>query len=75
MTDYEPYVADPAEPAPRQALQGLRPWLIAAIVALLLAGLTLPLWQRAAEQDPSLEVPQEELEDFDPTVPTAPTDP
>ena len=60
MTDYEPYVAEPAEPAPRRRLAGAAPvvWSLAVVVALACLA-TLFLTGRGQE-DPALSVPSEQ---------------
>lgn len=56
-TVHEPYVADPAEPAPRPRLARLRPALATLVVLLLVAaGVTL-YWTGRGEEDPALQAP------------------
>ena len=58
LTDFEPYVTDPAERPPRPWLAGLTPLVIWIMVAvLLLAGARLLLSAQA--EDPSLQAPTE----------------
>ena len=61
MTDYEPYVSDPAEAPPRERLARMRPTLawLAGIVLILALAFT---WvQGAGSEDPSLNVPADQL--------------
>jgi hypothetical protein len=61
-TDYEPYVAEPAEPARPQTLARLRTW-IAWLAALVLVAALAFLWADGrGEEDPSLQIPAEQLE-------------
>lgn len=54
---YDPYVADPAEPAPPRPLARWQPLIVTvAAVVLLIAGATLFL-QGRGEEDPALTVP------------------
>jgi hypothetical protein len=57
VTDYEPYVADPAEPAPLARYPGLRPLAGTLAIVVLLAALVLLVLKDRALQDPSLDVP------------------
>jgi hypothetical protein len=66
MTDYEPYVADPAEPKPRPRLARFRPLVVILIVALIAGALFFMFIRDRAEQDPSLEVPVEDLQEVEP---------
>ena len=61
MSDhYEPYVKDPAEPAPRRRLARLQPWIAAlAVLVILVAAGTLYFVGRG-EEDPALTVPASE---------------
>ncbi len=70
VTDYEPYVADPAEPGPRRALHRVRPMIVTGIAATLLAAAAFLFISDRAEQDPSLQSPAEEQ-----SVPAMPEDP
>ena len=60
MTDYEPYVAEPAEPPARRRLAGAAPmvWTLAFVILLTCAA-TLFLAGRGQE-DPALSVPSEQ---------------
>lgn len=57
---YEPYVADPAEPAGRPVLERWRPlaWF-ALVLILLIAGSSLYLEGRG-EEDPALQFPAQD---------------
>lgn len=69
MTDYEPYVAEPAEPAPREQLARLRP-LLAWMAALIVVAALAFVWVRnSGSEDPSLDVPADQL--TDPAAPPA----
>lgn len=69
MTDFDPYVADPAEPAPRERLARWRP-LLAWLAALLIVAAMVFVWVRnSGSEDPSLDVPVDQL------TPAAPADP
>lgn len=61
VTDYEPYVAEPREPAPTQPrarLGGAVSWSAVLVIALAV----LTLWLRGqGQEDPSLQVPQDRL--------------
>ena len=59
-TDYEPYVADPAEPPARRRLARLAPALWIVIVLVLLIGTTAVYWTGRGQEDPALTVPQSE---------------
>jgi hypothetical protein len=56
-TDYEPYVADPAEPPARRRLARLAPAVWVVLLAVLLAGLTSVYWIGRGQEDPALTVP------------------
>lgn len=56
VTDFEPFVADPAEPPPPQRLQRLSGTL-AGIIVLLLLGVVVVTVLRAQRQDPALQGP------------------
>jgi hypothetical protein len=71
VTDFEPYVSDPVEPAPRAALQRSRPTIVTGIVATILAAAAFLVLADRAEQDPSLEAPVETPADEAP-VPSVP---
>ena len=58
--DYEPYVADPAEPPPRPRLARLAPAIWTFALILLLAAATTLYWTGRGEVDPSLTVPASE---------------
>jgi hypothetical protein len=66
MTDYEPYVADPAEPKPRPWLARLRPLVVTLIIAIIAGAVLFMFIRDRAEQDPSLEVPVEDLQEVEP---------
>lgn len=69
MTDYEPYVADPAEPAAEPRFARLRgPVGTAAIIIVVIAVVVLALLGQD-DEDPSLNVP---LDQFAPPADTAP---
>lgn len=57
---YEPYVADPAEPAPRPRLQRFSFPLWIAIVVLLVASLVWMYFEGRGEEDPALQQPGQE---------------
>lgn len=54
---YEPYVADPAEPAPRPRLQSWRVPLWTVIFLLLFASLVWMYFEGRGEEDPALQPP------------------
>jgi hypothetical protein len=60
MTDYEPYVAEPAERPPQRRLQAHRTKVGFLAALVLVAALSWIVAQSYAEQDPALEVPLEE---------------
>lgn len=61
MTDYEPYVAEPAEPARRERLARLRPKLAWVAALLVIAALAFIWVRNAGSEDPSLDVPADQL--------------
>ena len=61
MTDFEPYVAEPSEPRPRPPLAGLRPLLAWFAAVLVIVALAYTWLQGAGAEDPSLNVPVDEL--------------
>lgn len=69
MTDYEPYVTDPAEPPPTVVLERLRsPLAVTAALVLAAAVAVVVISVRGAE-DPSLDIP---LDQFAPPGTTTP---
>jgi peptidoglycan/LPS O-acetylase OafA/YrhL len=56
-TDYEPYVADPAEPPARRRLARLAPALWAILAMVLLVGVTTVYWNDRGTEDPALRAP------------------
>jgi hypothetical protein len=60
MTDYEPYVRDPAERPPARLLQGQRTKVGVLAALVLVAAVSWIFASSYAEQDPALEVPLEE---------------
>lgn len=61
MTDYETYVAEPAEAPPPERFARLRPPLAWAAAMLVLLALGYTWFQGTATEDPSLSVPAEQL--------------
>ena len=71
MTDFDPYVADPAEPAARERLAHWRP-VLSWLSALLIVAAMVFVWVRnSGSEDPSLDVPVDQLT----PAATAPADP
>ncbi len=60
MTNYEQYVSDPAEPAPRRRFARLQPWIVTLAIVVLLTSLTALYMIGRGEEDPALEVPASE---------------
>lgn len=61
-TDYEPFVADPAETPAQAKLARLRPVIAWLAVVILVAGLTAMWAISRDDQDPSLVVPEHRLQ-------------
>jgi hypothetical protein len=57
VTDYEPYVDEPAEPTQRAASPRLQATLAGLTVLMLIAGLAVLLVGLPGGQDPSLQAP------------------
>jgi hypothetical protein len=66
MTDYEPYVEDPAEPVPPPRFARLRPVLATLIIAVIIAAVAFIIFSGLADQDPALEFPVDGLDQVDP---------
>jgi hypothetical protein len=62
VSDFEPFVADPAEPAPRQRLAHRAPAIFLAILLVLGAHVVRLVLENQDEQDPSLDIPAELLD-------------
>ena len=60
MTDYEPYVADPAEPPARRRLAGATPLAWTLVIVILLACVATLFLTGRGQEDPALTVPSEE---------------
>ena len=61
MSDrYEPYVEDPAEPAPRRRLARLQPWIATLALVIILVAAGALYFVGRGEEDPALTVPASE---------------
>jgi hypothetical protein len=62
-TSFEPYVAEPAEPAPTARGERLRPLAVVLILIVLASGAAWLVIAAAAAQDPALEAPASDAPD------------
>jgi len=59
VTEYEPYVRDPAEPPPRRRFARLQPFILALALLVLVTSVGALYFVGRGEEDPALTQPRD----------------